>query len=392
MTLRQFPENGKFLVAFSLAGEQRELVRSIARAVEKKLGRSNVFLDEWYEHYIAGLNDSDIKLRQIYEQDSMLVIVCVSANYGDKSWTQMEHATIRARYQLALGSEDERMLQAVLPIRVGDGDVPGIHINSIMPDARQKRTEDIVELIIERLELVRKVKSLPDSSDYVDWPIELSTLQWSMADHQHVRNAFSAFLQRGENRRYLPIQGPSGVGKTHVSEQMLRNALQLKELPNLACGRFDFKGTTDIDNEISYFIRDLRISEPPLSGRLNQRLNFILSELKKAAQPTLLIFDTYEQASNEAQDWIVKQLLPSIVRNRWLRIVIMGQQVPDRYGAIWESDSSPMIKLSLPLATDWYEYGKQFKTDLTLDFVAQAYEYAKGKDMIGILSQLLGPR
>jgi hypothetical protein len=47
MPPRDVPE--KFLVAFSFAGEQRDLVRSIAEAVEAHLGRSTVFFDEWYE-------------------------------------------------------------------------------------------------------------------------------------------------------------------------------------------------------------------------------------------------------------------------------------------------------------------------------------------------------
>jgi hypothetical protein len=51
-TVRPVPE--KFLVAFSFAGEQRDLVRRIAEAVEQRLGRGTVFFDEWYEHYLAG--------------------------------------------------------------------------------------------------------------------------------------------------------------------------------------------------------------------------------------------------------------------------------------------------------------------------------------------------
>lgn len=50
-----------FPVAFSFAGEQRALVRSIARAVEERIGKGKVFLDEWYEHYLAGA-DADVKL------------------------------------------------------------------------------------------------------------------------------------------------------------------------------------------------------------------------------------------------------------------------------------------------------------------------------------------
>ena len=43
---RSLPE--KFLVAFSLAGKQRDLVRAIAEAVEQELGSGTVFFDEWF--------------------------------------------------------------------------------------------------------------------------------------------------------------------------------------------------------------------------------------------------------------------------------------------------------------------------------------------------------
>jgi len=60
---RKIPK--KFLVAFSLAGEQRDLVRAVAEAVERELGEPNVFYDEWFEHYLAG-KDADLKLQEIY--------------------------------------------------------------------------------------------------------------------------------------------------------------------------------------------------------------------------------------------------------------------------------------------------------------------------------------
>jgi len=81
MANRNIPE--RFLVAFSFAGEQRELVRSITEAVESCLGSGSVFFDEWFEYYIAG-TDADIRLQEIYTRKSELVVVCVSANYGNK--------------------------------------------------------------------------------------------------------------------------------------------------------------------------------------------------------------------------------------------------------------------------------------------------------------------
>jgi hypothetical protein len=77
MPVRDVPE--KFQVAFSFAGEQRDLVRSIAKAVETRLGLSTVFFDEWYEAYIAG-DSADIVLLGIYcERCDVAVVVSPNA-------------------------------------------------------------------------------------------------------------------------------------------------------------------------------------------------------------------------------------------------------------------------------------------------------------------------
>jgi len=98
MSSRPIPD--KFLVAFSFAGEQRERVRAIAEAVEKKLGAGTVFFDEWLEPYIAGF-DADLRLQKIYAERCALAVVCVSERYGGKTWTQAEHEAIRARLMKA---------------------------------------------------------------------------------------------------------------------------------------------------------------------------------------------------------------------------------------------------------------------------------------------------
>lgn len=120
MSARPLPE--KFLVAFSFAGEQRRLVRSIAEALEVRLGRGTIFFDEWFEHYIAGA-DADLKLQEIYGARCALAVVCVSELYGGKPWTQAEYSAIRARLMQFRGSSDARDRESILPIRVGDGDV-----------------------------------------------------------------------------------------------------------------------------------------------------------------------------------------------------------------------------------------------------------------------------
>ena len=72
----------------------------------------------------------------------------------------------------------------------------------------------------------------------------------------------------------------------------------------------------------------------------------------------------------------------------WLRIVVAGQSVPPIAGTKWEDFASP-IELRRPDPSDWFEYGNQFKEDLTLETVELMCEMAANKP--SLLSQLLGP-
>ncbi|HTJ55764.1 MAG TPA: TIR domain-containing protein, partial [Nitrosospira sp.] len=317
MISRNLPE--KFLVAFSFAGEQRELVKAIAEAVEKRLGRSTVFFDEWYEHYIAG-HDADLRLQKIYIDGCLLAIVCVSERYGNKPWTRAEHRAIRARQMKAETLNDEQSKYQILPIRVGDGEVEGILFNTIVPDVRTRRVSRIVQLIIDRLQLISSddIPEYDASAVKTFWPETVPALYWPMANHKGVRDAFSTLLRRDVPRRFLPLRGTSESGKSHITWQMFDNVRHVLELP---CGRFDFKGTTTIDEEMQTFSADLNMRPPPAGLRLTERFSHLLNTLKQSARPALLIFDTYEVASNEAQGWVERQLLPSLIRATWLRVV-----------------------------------------------------------------------
>jgi hypothetical protein len=142
----------KFLVAFSYAGEQRELVHGVAQEVAQRLGEENVFFAEWWEHFLAG-GDADVKLQEVYDK-AAVTVVCVSQRYGEKAWTRAEHAAIRSRLMKAQASGTEADKLGVLPVRVGDGDVEGLPFNTIIPDIRLRTHREAAELVVDRLALV----------------------------------------------------------------------------------------------------------------------------------------------------------------------------------------------------------------------------------------------
>lgn len=386
MPARQIPE--KFLVAFSFAGEQRDLVRSIAEAVEKELGSGTVFLDEWFEHYLAGA-DADLKLQAIYGEKCALAVVCVSERYGGKPWTQAEHAAIRERLTKARASPNQRDREAILPVQVGDGEVPGILLfTTIVPDVRTRPVGQAAELIIERLRLVLpglETRSTATPRD-LSWPEMPPELVWPMANHSGVREAFATLLTQIPPWRFLPVRGPSETGKSHITKQMLANALQM---PELACGRFDFKGGTDMDAEVRSFVQELGVPVPPPSTLLNERLGRVLDALLERKRPTLLIFDTYEAAAKPQQDWVEKELLTRLIRAPWLRVVIAGQRVPESVGAVWGAVARAALEVKPPPPAEWFDFGKQHRPDLKLEEVETACRLAK--DRATLLAQLLGP-
>jgi hypothetical protein len=143
-----------------------------------------------------------------------------------------------------------------------------------------------------------------------------------------------------------------------------------------------------MDAEVRAFVQDLGLPLPPVGPRLNKRLGHILDALRQRARPALLVFDTYESAG-EAQDWVEKQLLPSLIRATWLRVVIVGQRVPERTGTIWEPVTFPLITIKTPPPPDWFEYSRMYHPELTLAQVEVVWRLARNK--AGLLAQMFGP-
>ena len=364
MALRDVPD--KFVVAFSLAGEQKARVRPVAEAVEAVLGPSTVFLDEWFEHHTGGA-DGDLRLQAIYSH-CHLAIVCVSGRYGEKGWPLAEFAAIRVRVLKAREAADERERDRVFMLRFGEGEVEGILPIDIVPDVQQRSAADTAELILARLRKLDK-SLVPDANPAPlpagGWLTDPPEPDWPIADHIEARDAFATLLTRNSPYRYLAIRGEQGVGKTRVTQRMLTNALALSDV---ACGRFDFKGTTDMNLVLSAFVQELGVTTTLADTEpLHRRLAEVLDQLRKRARPTLVIFDGHSFAPPGVAQWLETQLLPSMIRAAWLRVVVASRDAPPAAG----SKSERVLVLKRPTVTDWLEYGKRYDPTLELMLVQQ---------------------
>lgn len=218
-----------------------------------------------------------------------------------------------------------------------------------------------------------------------NWPETPPPLLWPVADFNPVRAALEQLLTRRAQWRFLPLRGPSEAGKSHVTRQIIGNALRV---PGLACGRFDFKGTTAVNLELRAFIQNLGVPLPE-GGSLSERFGRVLDAVNQQALPTLFVFDTYEAADDDAQNWVEKQLLPTLIRATWLRVVIAGQTVPECAGALWSREAFQPITLTPPPPEEWLTFGQLHKRDLTIEFVRQVHQYCSGR--ASVLAQVLGP-
>jgi hypothetical protein len=331
------PLADKFHVAFSFAGEQRELVRAIAGAVEAALGEGTVFFDEWYEPYLAGA-DADLKLQKIYGEGCALAVVCVSERYGGKAWTQAEHEAIRARLMKARASPDPSERDAVLPIRVGEGEVAGILFTAIVPDVRTRPVAQTTELILDRLYLVRpdlKPQKAAEPTAGPSWPKEPVPFSHGLADRTK-REWPSVLLLLTANaaRRILIFKGPTGYSKSALLQAAERYA-RLLRVPK---SYVDFNDSALLNeaNVLAKLAADLGHQLPGFAA-VNTRFG-LSRALRAARQPLLILLDTYERAAEtkELREWIETQLLAEAEECEQLRFLVAGQKVPDASQARWQ--------------------------------------------------------
>jgi hypothetical protein len=219
----------------------------------------------------------------------------------------------------------------------------------------------------------------------VEWPESAPDLKWHLANHDEARLAFAELVTRSSKFRFLGIRGNSETGKSHVTMQFLTNAQ--RRISVCRCARFDFKGSDQIDQSLATFVQHLDVPLPPASSSLSERFGRILQNLAQRQQPSLLIFDTYEDAG-DADRWVLDSLLTSLHRHPWLRVVVAGQVIPVCHGKPWEEDSQ-VLQFGRPDPEHWLAYAQANKRTISLSTLDEVFKLTNGK--ASILAQLCGP-
>lgn len=159
------PPTKSYRIAFSVAGEQADLIEPVAKYLNERLRTTDqenpVFFYRFqdFAHILPG--QSEEYFSGIYSCPQTLVIPCISKEYAAKFWTLKEWSAMR---HLLLGrilpdepkTSDGRPLRTlrVFPIRVGEGRLRGLsdQIITHMHTADEADIEKTAKTILKRLD------------------------------------------------------------------------------------------------------------------------------------------------------------------------------------------------------------------------------------------------
>ena len=380
----------RFRVALSFAGDRRDFVAEVARILAESLGQEHILYDRFHEAEFAR-PDLAVHLPKLYHDQSDLIVTVLSQSYLEKNWTGIEWKAV-----YAIINDKKRQPNEVMLTRFDFVEPEELFGHGGFVDLDGRAPSDCAALIIKRLAAndglaAERAAAAAAAAAFAaggggsaDWPEVAPRLDWPVADHTEARRAFGQLITRGAPFRLLLVHGTSETGKSHLSKQFFTNAFKIT---TLTCGRFDFKGSSNMKVELHSFAQILGVplpSQDTVSGQLAE----IYASLQRQGKPTLLIFDTFELAG-DAERWVRDGLLLSIMRAPWLRVIVIGQKTINPHGEPWAGLTSKPIELRPPSPQEWFDYGREFRPNLTLDFVNQAHEMSGGKS--ALLAQLLGP-
>jgi len=133
-------------VALSFAGEDRDIARKLFKALESR--NVKVFFDEVEKHILWGKNLRDY-FSKVYGPKSRYIIPLISKSYPDKDWPD---------YELYIAKEEAKKREGefILPVRLDDTKVVGIHGTTGYLDFRKEGIEEIVNTFLEKLKLSKE--------------------------------------------------------------------------------------------------------------------------------------------------------------------------------------------------------------------------------------------
>jgi hypothetical protein len=230
----------------------------------------------------------------------------------------------------------------------------------------------------------------PKPNPALAWPAPAADYRWPLADRKQEFELFRQMAAGGRKERVLLVRGERNRGKTTLLGA-LKDYAKAQGLPT---AWVDFKGCPTMDEVYGQLRLGLRRSGLPIAH--DAPLSFI-EGLQERAEPLVLLFDTYEYASDEARNWLERRLLPYIDEMPAVVAVVGGQQIPDHAKSAWQKHAIPLALTAIDQPEDWLEYirhrwpeAETPETVVQLRFVTQATGGVAG-DINALLERFFEP-
>lgn len=130
-----------FDFAISYAGEDRPLAERIAAALTE--GGASVFYDRYFRSALLGRSLRK-ELAITYGPTTRFFVPLISKYYVDKDYANYE-------WQIAKEEEKKRSAEFILPIRLDDSNLIGLHGDIRFCDLRKDSIESVVQDLLEKL-------------------------------------------------------------------------------------------------------------------------------------------------------------------------------------------------------------------------------------------------
>lgn len=131
----------KYKVALSFAGEDRDFVRQIATIL--RMNGISVFYDEYMQADIWGQEQIEF-LQNIYQHESEYVMIFTSKAYLEKFWTTHEKRS-------ALNASIQGRDGMILPVKLDDTKIPGIHESIGYLDGIKLTATEICDVFLKKI-------------------------------------------------------------------------------------------------------------------------------------------------------------------------------------------------------------------------------------------------
>ncbi len=209
------------------------------------------------------------------------------------------------------------------------------------------------------------------STATLTWPARCATFVPNMANRHDEFAFFADTLCGATPQRATLVSAGTDHGKTKLVAEFHRYGREV--LGDQGCAFVDFKGRGTVADIWDTLSLDLGSRLPGLTDRSPGKLR---EGLRSGTDPLLFSFDTFEQATDEARDFVEKHFLADLGRTNAMRLLIAGQPhaMPDPRKAAWEAHARRFDLGNIPDPQPW------------VDWAARAYPLIPASSVITIVA------